>query len=166
VATWGRSPSRGACRLARLATAAGVPVLADVYGPALAALLRERPALVKVNGAEAGEAAGLTVAGATDALDAAGWIRDAGAGQVVVTLGRAGAVALDADGAAIQVPPPATLGRYPVGSGDAFLGGLAVGLVGGASLGGALRLASAAAAANAVMPGAGDLDPATLERLR
>ena len=60
----------------------------------------------------------------------------------------------------------ATLGRYPVGSGDAFLGGLAVGLVGGASLGGALRLASAAAAANAVMPGAGDLDPATLERLR
>lgn len=160
------APVDGFARLARLAAAAGVPVLADVYGPALDAVLAERPALVKVNGAEAAEAAGMPVTRADDAIAAARRIRAGGAAQVVVTLGRDGAVAVDAAGAASRVAPPPVLGRYPVGSGDAFLGGLAVGLVGGADLAAATRLATAAAAANAVVPGAGDLDPATLEALR
>ena len=45
-----------------------MPVLADTYGPALAAVLAERPAIVKVNASEAGEASGLVV---TDAASAA-----------------------------------------------------------------------------------------------
>ena len=36
-----------------------VPLLADTYGPALAAVLVERPASVKVNATEAGEATGV-----------------------------------------------------------------------------------------------------------
>jgi fructose-1-phosphate kinase PfkB-like protein len=49
-------------------------------------------------------------------------------------------------------------GRYPVGSGDAFLAGLVVGLERGDPLPGALALALGAAAANAELPGAGALD--------
>jgi fructose-1-phosphate kinase PfkB-like protein len=50
-------------------------------------------------------------------------------------------------------------GRYPVGSGDAFLAGLVVALDGGAGWGDALRAAIGAGAANAEQPGAGRLDP-------
>jgi fructose-1-phosphate kinase PfkB-like protein len=54
---------------------------------------------------------------------------------------------------------PAVQGPYPVGSGDAFLAGLAAATLAGKSLEDALRLASGAAAANALVAGAGDLDP-------
>jgi fructose-1-phosphate kinase PfkB-like protein len=56
-------------------------------------------------------------------------------------------------------------GRYPVGSGDAFLAGLVVGLERGDPLPGALGLALGAAAANAELPGAGALDAARARSL-
>jgi fructose-1-phosphate kinase PfkB-like protein len=46
-----------------------------------------------------------------------------------------------------------------VGSGDAFLAGLVVGLDQGSEWEDALRLALGAATANAELPGAGKLDP-------
>jgi fructose-1-phosphate kinase PfkB-like protein len=49
-------------------------------------------------------------------------------------------------------------GRYPVGSGDAFLAGLVVALERDEPWPAALRLALGAAAANAAVPGAGTLD--------
>ena len=56
-------------------------------------------------------------------------------------------------------------GRYPVGSGDAFLAGLVTALDRGDDWEGALRLGLGAATANAEMPGAGKLDPARAEAL-
>jgi fructose-1-phosphate kinase PfkB-like protein len=56
-------------------------------------------------------------------------------------------------------------GRYPVGSGDAFLAGLVVGLDRDADQGDALRLALGAATANAELPGAGRLEPSRAEAL-
>ena len=56
-------------------------------------------------------------------------------------------------------------GRYPVGSGDAFLAGLVVALEGGRSWDEALQLALATATANAEMPGGGKLDPARASAL-
>jgi fructose-1-phosphate kinase PfkB-like protein len=56
-------------------------------------------------------------------------------------------------------------GRYPVGSGDAFLAGLATALAAGDELDRALRLATGAGAANALVPGAGELDPAEARRI-
>ena len=58
------APTDGFARIARSRRCRGgrpVAVLADTYGPALAAVLAERPALVKVNAAEAGEATGVAV---------------------------------------------------------------------------------------------------------
>ena len=51
-------------------------------------------------------------------------------------------------------------GRYPVGSGDAFLAGLVTALDRGDDWEAALRLGLGAATANAELPGAGKLDPA------
>ena len=52
------APSDGYARIARMAAdqVPAVPVLADTAGDALAALLEERPALVKVNAGEAADA--------------------------------------------------------------------------------------------------------------
>jgi tagatose 6-phosphate kinase len=163
------APSDGFGRLAGLArkTAAGsraIAVLADTYGSALAAVLAERPAVVKINADEASEATGIKVADARSAELAGAKLRDGGAGSVVITLGPAGAVIVTATGSH-RLTPPGVRGAYPVGSGDAFLGGLAVGLVGGDDIVAAARFGLAAGAANALIPGAGELDPLDVDRL-
>ena len=84
---------------------------------------------------------------------------------MVVTLGRDGAVACDERGCS-HLWSTAAAGAYPVGSGDAFLGGLAVALVAGDGLVDAARLGMAAGMANARLPGAGVLDVATVDELR
>ena len=61
--------------------------------------------------------------------------------------------------------PPAVRGPYPVGSGDAFLGGLAAATLRGEAFEPALRLGSAASVANALVMGAGRLDPSAVARL-
>jgi tagatose 6-phosphate kinase len=157
------APIDGYARLARIA-AGSVPILADVYGPALAALLAERPAVLKVNAVEAGEAAGLPVDDPRAAVAAARALRDRGAGAVIVTLGAAGAIAVDST-QAVQLVPPDVRGAYPVGSGDAFLAGLAVALVAGATVIEAARHGLAAGIANALLPGSGDLDPTVARHL-
>jgi len=141
-----------------------VSVLADTYGPALAPVLSARPTVVKVNAEEASESTGLTVTDPGSAETAAERLREAGAEAVIVTLGRSGAVVVSAAGSTRLVPPPIR-GSYPVGSGDAFLGGLAVGLVRGDDIVMAARLGLAAGTANALVPGAGELDPGAIGRI-
>ncbi len=158
------APADGYARIARIAAARSVPVLADAYGPALADVLAERPLVVKVNAAEAGDAAGVAVVDRASAVAAARVLLARGAMNVVITLGVGGAVAVSATGGA-TLEPPDVRGAYPVGSGDAFLAGLAGALVAGLPLVEAARLGMAAGIANALLPGAGELDRTTAERL-
>jgi 1-phosphofructokinase family hexose kinase len=145
-------------RMCRAARESGVRALVDVYGPGLVGALRDRPWLVKVNAAEAGELLGRGVAAEREAVAAAAEIRRRGAEVAIVTLGRSGAVVSMAEGE-IRLSPPTVVGPYSVGSGDAFLGGLAAGLLAGQTVPVALGLAAGAAAAAAQMPGPGNLDP-------
>jgi fructose-1-phosphate kinase PfkB-like protein len=62
-----------------------------------------------------------------------------------------------------RLVPPATRGAYPVGSGDAFLGGMAVAFARGDDVVEAARHGLAAGIANALVPGAGELDPDEIE---
>jgi fructose-1-phosphate kinase PfkB-like protein len=88
-----------------------------------------------------------------------------GAENAVVTRGVHGAVLATGDGTwELGNLPPAHRGRFSVGSGDAFLAGLLAGIARGSSMADALRLAGAAGAANAAVPGQGELDPADVER--
>jgi len=141
---------------------AGVPegcrVAVDSHGPALHRLLDagRPPELLKVNRAEAAEALGVDPG--TDLGELVHGLRSRTGGTVVVTDGRAGARAAD-DHGSWHVALDGVRGSYPVGSGDAFLGGLLVALDAGLDLVGALRLATGAAAANALVPGAGRFDP-------
>ena len=158
------APDDGYGRIARLASGARdgpVPVLADTYGSPLAALLAERPAAIKVNAIEAGEASGIQITDVASAAEAATILRSAGAQSVVITLGEAGALAAGPDGLA-RLVPPTIRGPYPVGSGDAFLGAFAVGWGLGDTVVEAARFGLAAGIANALVPGAGNLDPAAV----
>lgn len=69
-----------------------------------------------------------------------------GARSVVITLGAAGAVALDADGVELAVPAKKVSVVDTTGAGDAFVGGLAAVLVRGGSLAEGLALGTEAAA--------------------
>ena len=119
-----------------------------------------RPALVKVNAAEAAQLTGLGVDTEAEALEAALALRErAGGGThaAVVTRGRDGAVLAAPDGTSWRGSLDAD-GPYPVGSGDAFLAGLVVALERSTSWPDALCAALGAGAANAEIPGAGRLD--------
>lgn len=141
--------------LARSAHAIGARVAVDTHGPSLGPLVDQRPELVKINRFEAAELVGLEATLPLDTLAAA--VRKRSAGIVVLTDGAAGAFALTGE-AATPVRPPEMRGHFPVGSGDCFLGGLLTGLDDGAALPDALRLASGAATANALVPGPGRFD--------
>jgi 1-phosphofructokinase family hexose kinase len=143
------APDGAYARLTAVARRAGAAVALDARGDGLAAGLEAQPDFVKVNAEEAAE---LGIA------DAAALRAAAGGGE------RAAAITHGAEGLELALPfgrqlraaPPA-LGPYPVGSGDATLGGFLAGLDAGGDWEAALALAVGAAAANAEQPGAGRL---------
>ena len=159
------APEDAADGLLRAIEGSGTPLLVDTSGPHLTALLAARPALVKINAAEAGRVLGVPVTGEDDVVAAARTLVDRGAERAVVTRGPDGAVAADATRAWI-VEPLAGGGPYTVGRGDAFLAGIAAGLLAGASFDHCLRLATGAAtAANTQVAGAGELRAEDASRL-
>ncbi len=151
-------------RLGRIASATGAAWVVDVDGPALSEALAGRPWLVKVNAHEAERATGVTAGSAEAAADAGRALRALGAEHAIVTRGVDGAVLVSPDGT-WRVGPAPERGPFSVGSGDAFLAGLVTGVAGGRSLPDALLLAAACGAANALIPGQGELLPADVARL-
>lgn len=155
------APDDGYHGIVAEARAAGVLVALDAEGDRLRVALGARPEVVKVNAHEASGLLGVPTARRDEALAAAQKLRDLAGGH-----GHAGLVTRGADGVVVAAPDGAlyegTLyvrGRYPVGSGDAFLAGLVAGLDRGDDWPAALALALGAATANAELPGAGRLDP-------
>jgi fructose-1-phosphate kinase PfkB-like protein len=154
------APDDGYARLVAMAREAGVPVALDARDEALLLGVSAGPQVVKVNTEEAGGLLGTKVETPEDARAAAEeirWRMDGDGRAAIVTRGAEGAVVVTPDGAVLRARLYER-GPYPVGSGDAFLGGLATALDRGSGWHDALALALGAAAANAEMPGAGRLD--------
>jgi len=123
--------------------------LLDASGPLLRQGVLARPFLVKPNHDEAEALLGHKIDGVDAALQALSAIGALGPSRVVLTLGREGAVALW-EGRRCRIVAPAVEARNPVGSGDCFVGGLAVALKRGLAPAEVLRLATACGAANAL----------------
>lgn len=156
-------PPDALARVVTVAHDAGARVAVDSHGAVLREALAARPpALVKVNRAEAAELLGC--APDADLRDVVGQLQAMTGGLVAVTNGRAGVMAHDGT-AVLGAVLPEPVGSFPVGSGDAFLAGMVVALDRGDGLADALRLATATAAANALVPGAGRFDRATVDAL-
>jgi len=126
----------------------------DADGPVVRDILDHggRPTLIKMNADEFGRIYGDPVSTEDEVFDAAESVRALGIPAVVVTRGRAGAVALTMD-ADYRVRTPDIPIVSARGAGDAFLAGLLYGLRRGESWPRALAHAGAAGAACCLMPG-------------
>ena len=154
------APDDGYARLIHLARRAGVPVALDARDEALVLGVSAGSEVVKVNAEEAGALLGIEVdteEGAKAAAEELRWRLDGDGRAAIVTRGAEGAVVVTPGGAVLRARLYER-GRYPVGSGDAFLGGLVTALNRGGTWADALAMALGAAAANADVPGAGRLD--------
>ncbi|GAA1427516.1 1-phosphofructokinase family hexose kinase [Microlunatus lacustris] len=143
--------------LVRLGATAGVQVAVDTHGESLPGAVAAQPALLKINRAEAAEVLAVPEQGDLGAMAAA--LHDRSGAAVVLTDSTAGAVTAGSDGV-WRVGPSTRRGRYAVGSGDSFLGGLLAGLDSSRPLAEAVRLGTGCAVANALVPGQGHFDVA------
>lgn len=137
----------------------------DTSGAALIEALDLPLALLKVNADELGAALGASITTPAEARAAAVHVQARGPAAVIVTLGSAGAVAVDTTGAWLA-RSPATSAISAVGSGDAMLAGVAAALAEQRGLAEALRLGVACGTANTLAIGAGTLRPDDVTRLR
>ena len=141
------------------------PVYLDTSGAALAMALDLPLALLKVNAEELGEALTTPITTPAEARAAAAHVHSRGPAAVIVSLGRAGAVAVDTSGA-WMARSPEIAAISAVGSGDAMLAGAAAALAERGGLAEALRLGVACGAANTLAVGAGILHADDVARLR
>jgi 1-phosphofructokinase family hexose kinase len=153
------APEDGYTGITSSARKSGVRVAVDARGVFLERALSAQPDVVKVNVKEAAQVLGSRTANG-DPIVVAKDLRGRAGGDghaSVVTRGADGVIAVDPGGAVLR----GTLdvrGRYPVGSGDAFLGSLLAALDAGDPFESALGSGLGAAAANAEVPGAGRLN--------
>lgn len=132
--------------------AAGARAILDTSGAALEAAVSHKPYLVKPNEHEAAKLTGLAVDTAVDLITAAQAVQARGPANVVVSMGKAGALLWDGEDA-WQAASPSINERNPIGAGDSMVGGLVWALAQGESLPDALRWGIACGAATASMSG-------------
>lgn len=142
----------------------GRRVLVDTSGPALAAAIKACPDVVKINSQELSYLTGIDLPDDLSVYRAAYALHREGIARIVITLGAAGAIGIDANGA-VRTTPPAIPVRNPIGCGDSFFAGLTVALSREQSLADALRLATACGATDAQTLEPGRIDPTTVATL-
>ena len=149
-------------------------IAVDTSGAPLAALAadlqRAAPDLLKPNAEELAGLAGVTPESLESAVHrgdaapvvaAARQLIDRGVTAVLATLGSAGAVLVDAEGAWLATPPPIRP-RSTVGAGDSSLAGYVRAEVEGAGAPGRLQMAVAYGSAAAALPGSAMPSPAQI----
>lgn len=136
-------------RCAGLAHEHGVLTVADASGAALREVLKTRPGLVKPNRQELEATVGRQLDDELALLAAMRELQAQGARRVVITNGKAPALAYDGH-SAWRILPPRVKSLNPIGSGDAFTAGLVWRLLHGDDLGQACRWGAATGAANAL----------------
>jgi fructose-1-phosphate kinase PfkB-like protein len=129
---------------------ANVPTIVDTRDEPLRRAMEEQPTIVKINRSEFDSTFGQAPRSST-------WI--------VITDGPRDVEIFSASGS-WRITPPKIDVVSAVGSGDAFAAGLAAALVDGEEMPQACLLATACAAANAMRPVAGFLDPSEVHALR
>jgi tagatose 6-phosphate kinase len=140
-------------------------VIVDTRGEPLRQALTSRGFTVKLNRAELADTVGRPLTTDADLKTAMREVTPQDGGQVVVTMGKDGAIAWDGE-RLWRIPTPAVAAVNPIGSGDAFAAGLAVAAERKLPPAEAYALASACGAANALHPRAGVVIPSVVNRLR
>jgi len=130
----------------------GVQAILDAMGAALRLGCAQKPYLVKPNAEEARALTGLPTDTPAEIAAAATAIRKLGAQNVVVSLGKAGAMLQTSEGTWLAHSPP-IVEKNPIGAGDSMVGGLVWALTQGIALQVSLAWGVASGAATASLPG-------------
>ena len=146
-----------------LALAQGLPVIFDAAPPNLEAGLAARPTFIKPNEHELSALAGRKLRTLDELYQAGRDVHERQGAQVIITMGKDGALAILED-RSYRIPPIPVAVSSPAGAGDAVLAGLARALHLGEPLEAGLRLGIAAATAVCLQPGTADYDPADMRR--
>lgn len=149
--------------LCRLAAARGIPFILDTYGTAFTLALAEKPFMVKPNAAEAGPLLGFEIADEAAQAAALETLAEK-APLAILSLGAEGFLAARG-GRRWRVRSPEVPTVNSVGSGDALVAGIIIGLRDGRPMEETLALAAAGGAANAASPLACRIGPADVEGL-
>jgi len=144
---------------------AGALAVLDSIGEHFRQGVRARPYMVKPNVAELSAYVGSELYTVGEILEAARQVAGLGIPMVAVTMGRMGALATDGH-EAWQASPPEIEFVSAVGSGDALLAAFLDALARGGDLPEALRVGTAAGAANAAIYGAGFCSAESVEALK
>jgi len=139
------------------------PLLLDIRGPELLAVLPLRPLLAKPNREELSRTVGRPLPDEAALRRAMRELAELGARWVLVTQGRE-PVWLLGEGRYYRIRPPAVEALNPIGSGDCLAGAMAWAIARGRSPLEAARLGVAAAAVNVTTLLPGQIDPAAVER--
>jgi tagatose 6-phosphate kinase len=157
--------SRLHARLAMMALDAGVPVVVDTSGEALAHAATVPGVVLAPNASELAQLVGTACDGLAKAVAAARAVLPGGPRAVVVTLGEDGLVTVTGKGAWHgRLARP--LAGNPTGAGDAAAAALIAGLADAASWPDVVGDAVALSAAAVLSPVAGEVSPADFARLR
>ena len=138
-----------------LKAAQGVRAIVDTTGEALLCALAEKPWLVKPNRDELAALVGRDMPTLEDVIAAAEWLRDKGAENVLVSMGKDGAL-LCAEGTRLYQPAPDGKVIGTVGAGDSLVAGFAAGWQRYGAMAQALRLGVACGSATACSEGLAD----------
>ncbi len=130
----------------------GANAILDTSGESLRLGCLEHPYLVKPNAEEAQTLTGLPMESAGEIAAAAAEIRRLGAQNVVISMGKAGALLNTAEETWLT-HSPAIQEKNPIGAGDSMVGGLVWALTQGIGLKEALGWGVASGAATASLPG-------------
>ena len=130
----------------------GANAILDTSGESLRLGCVEHPYLVKPNAEEAKAITGLPMESSIDIAAAAAEIRTLGAQNVVVSMGKAGALLNTTEGTWLTHSPKIQE-KNPIGAGDSMVGGLVWALTQGIGLKEALGWGVASGAATASLPG-------------
>ncbi|MCU1645989.1 MAG: carbohydrate kinase [Nocardia sp.] len=150
--------------LARLAIAAGIPVICDVDGAALHAAVQVPGVVLMPNTDELLALTGVSPRTSAEVVAVAQPLLEAGVGAIIATRGRAGMVAVTAPGAWSACSPEAVTGN-PTGAGDAAAAAVISGLAAGIGWPALLADAVATSAAAVARPVAGEIDHELRDRL-
>ncbi len=152
------------CGLIRTAKAAGKTVLFDASGGLLAEGIKACPDLIKPNRTELGELIGRELSDLNDILAAARDLQKTGIRNVIVSLGKDGAVFVLPEGTFRGTTPDIPVVNT-VGCGDSMVAGFAAGLRQGLAAPEKIRLAMAVSTANALHKETGFFLQEDLEKL-
>ncbi|WP_420631095.1 1-phosphofructokinase [Candidatus Leptofilum sp.] len=139
-------------QLVRLIQSNGGQVILDTSGAALLGGCAAGAFLIKPNDSEAENISGITIDSLLDAVTVAHQIQQLGPQNVVISLGKAGAIFSDGQTAWLA-ESPVIKESNPIGAGDSMVGGLVYGISRGMPISEALRWGIACGAATASLAG-------------